>query len=921
MKKIIFILSLLLTINSAFAQRGFSQKFVQNISADEYKGGTQIWDIAVDTKGYVYFATGTSMVVYDGIRWSSYPMHEGSFLRAVSYDSNDGRLYCAGDNFFGYWKINSYGSLDYTPIYVNPDPTQGQIFWKIIIKGDIIYFHTHESVFSYSSTSKLLSEVISNSDVSYIYKVEEQVFVQKNKEIYEIKGNELLSLGIHIEDRVVAISKSGGDLLFILEQSGFFKVEDGSLVPVNKKSNEIFSKLQIFSANRFNDEQLLIGTVLGGAFLVKKDGEIIERYNEESGLLFTTVLSICNDLQNNIWIGLDGGICKLDNNPREKFFDGFNKKIGYAYASLIHDNKLFIGSNKGVFVLSESGNLEIIPGTQGQVWDILLCGEDVIACHDKGLLRITEGGYEKIHDSSWKIYKLREDERFYIVSDKLGFSLFETINGRLSFRNHIENYSGFFNNGLIDKHGYLWINGLDKCVRKLELDNNKRKFIDNRIYPMPEAQKWIGMHIIDGDVIFNSGTECFSYNLGKDSIIRNDYYSQLFQLFFSPSEAIIQVGNLFFNAGSNGIGIVERVNNKFFVKKYIFNGIKEKLLPTAFRRFQKINDSTLALGYNNGVAFYNFQKENIEDNFNLEVVKFEYTIFGKKKLLPINNSGLHNSLPKDAVNVKLHFNGLPDNYFYEYNLDGKKWETTSMKEPLDIPYLKPGKHYVTIKSDLLNIPEQTIYIEVARPFVQTIWFYLILLVATLLLSYAIYKVYIYRLTTIKNKLLKRQQELLERETMRHENEIMALELRETHKKLTNITMSGVGLNNFLNDLEKEIKELGNNSDNPLLKEKIKSVIRAINNHKNSEENWRVFEKYFNNLYDGFFDKLKAAYPSLSNNDLKLCSYIKLGLSTKEIASLLNISPFSVETARHRLRKKMNLETEVSLSDTISKILH
>ena len=88
---------------------------------------------------------------------------------------------------------------------------------------------------------------------------------------------------------------------------------------------------------------------------------------------------------------------------------------------------------------------------------------------------------------------------------------------------------------------------------------------------------------------------------------------------------------------------------------------------------------------------------------------------------------------------------------------------------------------------------------------------------------------------------------------------------------------------------------------------------------NNTDDWHAFEEAFNNADKDFLKKIKAQHPSLTSNDLRLCAYLRLNLSSKEIARLLNISARSVEVKRYRLRKKMNLEHDASLTDYILKI--
>jgi len=93
---------------------------------------------------------------------------------------------------------------------------------------------------------------------------------------------------------------------------------------------------------------------------------------------------------------------------------------------------------------------------------------------------------------------------------------------------------------------------------------------------------------------------------------------------------------------------------------------------------------------------------------------------------------------------------------------------------------------------------------------------------------------------------------------------------------------------------------------------INSVIRTIDKNTDEKETWNLFKEAFENADQDFFKKIQQRHPSLTNNDLKLCAYLRLNLSSKEIAPLLNISVRSVEVKRYRLRKKMELEHDESL---------
>jgi FixJ family two-component response regulator len=125
-------------------------------------------------------------------------------------------------------------------------------------------------------------------------------------------------------------------------------------------------------------------------------------------------------------------------------------------------------------------------------------------------------------------------------------------------------------------------------------------------------------------------------------------------------------------------------------------------------------------------------------------------------------------------------------------------------------------------------------------------------------------------------------------------------------------MSLIKKNEFLNTIKGELQK-ANDPKN------LKNVIKIIDKNLNNTDDWHAFEEAFNNADKDFLKKIKTLHPTLTSNDLKLCAYLRLNLTSKEIAPLLNISSRSVEVKRYRLRKKMDLPHESVLIDYILEI--
>ena len=93
----------------------------------------------------------------------------------------------------------------------------------------------------------------------------------------------------------------------------------------------------------------------------------------------------------------------------------------------------------------------------------------------------------------------------------------------------------------------------------------------------------------------------------------------------------------------------------------------------------------------------------------------------------------------------------------------------------------------------------------------------------------------------------------------------------------------------------------------------------IEKNLNSTKDWDFFKEAFNNADKDFLKRAKKLHPDLTHNNLKFCAYLRLNLTSKEIAPLLNISVKSVEIRRYRLRKKLNLSSKTNLTDYILSI--
>jgi DNA-binding CsgD family transcriptional regulator len=176
-------------------------------------------------------------------------------------------------------------------------------------------------------------------------------------------------------------------------------------------------------------------------------------------------------------------------------------------------------------------------------------------------------------------------------------------------------------------------------------------------------------------------------------------------------------------------------------------------------------------------------------------------------------------------------------------------------------------------------------------------------------------IYFLRKANKRDRQLLRTKEALvsaieEQKLLKEKQMTQDMEFKES--QLSALTLQMVQKSELLQELKEKLEH-----DKALSNDQ--SLNKIINKGLNQDKEWSDFNASFESLNKNFYARLKEAYPEISPNDLKICALIKLNLSIKEMAGILNISPDSVKTARYRLRKKLQLNTEDNLAEFIGSL--
>jgi ligand-binding sensor domain-containing protein len=898
---------------------------IQSYTPQEYNGFNQNWMIDGASNNEILFSNSEGLLVFDGTTWTIYNSPNGTIIRSVK---NIGDLiYTGSQEDFGFWKKLLDGTLKYTSLVdsLGLNIEEDEEFWGIhSLDNWIIFQSLHRFIFLDKNTNDVKYLKIDGTiKVSLV--IENQIYFSLDSGFYKLLNGqpELLINKNKIPSPIVNVFDTKDGLLFLTSSNGFFIQKSIGLLSKISSYLDFNNDLSIFTSLQLNDNSFAIGTVGQGLVLLDSDLKFKNKIDKSNGIINNTVLSIFQDFDNNIWLGLDNGISVININSPFSIFNDDNGDLGTVYASILHEGFLYIGTNQGLFYKRYNSNeqFKLINNTSGQVWSLEKIDETLLCGHDKGTFIIDSSFATKIEGTlgSWTFRKKSKNSKDIIEGSYSGLSILSKINNKWILKNKVSGFdisSRFFelsNNGkIIVSHGY-------KGVYKLTVNSDFTEIIDYELdrdavkggnTSLAKFDNNIFYNFSDGVMKYNSITNVFS----KDTLLSN----------LSSKELLYGIIR---NDKDNKLWLISE-DNIHFVYKDLVTGNKKvnsivfplALRRTVFENISKIDKSNYIIGTNNGYINLNLDEYNIKPPV-VSINKIE-TFKLNENPSPINSNELI-QLNYDSNNVNFYVSVPNYQMFqpvtFEYILEGYLNEWTQAEEASLIAFnnLKPGEYQFKVKArigDLYSKNIESFSFSVERP-----WYLSNFMIANYLLVFAIlffllnrsYEKYYREKEEKMIRINKNKMELIEFERkqalMAVENTKLQTDIESKNRELAVSTMSMIKKNQFLSKIKSDLKKTDSS-------DKIFSVIKMIDRNLNNKDDWKFFEEAFNNADKDFLKKVKSTHPSLTNNDLRLCAYLRLNLSSKDIAPLLNISLSSVEIKRYRLRKKMKLSHGEGLTE-------
>ncbi|MBZ9630861.1 hypothetical protein LB465_08720 [Salegentibacter sp. LM13S] len=898
---------------------------VTNFDPGIYTAGNQNWMMAEASNNHIYVANNLGLLSYNGEHWNLHKVPNASAVRSVLAENE--RIYTGSYMDFGFWKEDDKGELNYTSLtnLSEDEVLDGEQFWHIEALGDYIVFQSLRRLYSYNKETHEINTITASNIISNLFRVENKLYYQVAEDgLYAIDNGviERVIPNATIQDKplVGLFPFEENKMLAVTRDDGLFTIEGDNWQPYVFEDYPLDES--IFTAKLLEDQTLVLGSIGNGLHV----------YNLETSLNYqllqpvinnNTVLSIMEDKAGNIWGGLDNGLVLINRKSPFRLFTDIYGKVGTVYCSYQFNDDLYLGTNQGLYIRNENlQEYEFISGTSGQVWSINEINGKLYAGHDRGVFAIENNTASHIFDGPG-VWEIKAFKNGLLQGHYDGLSFWEDDN----FENdpqYLENWDLSSRNLVVENDSTIWIGHDHKGIYKLKIDSEVSGVQSEQNYSV-SYQGGMGLKVFqfNDSIYYSTEDEIYKYDPSEDEFHQNNDLNNLIEEPRITGISKVLPDNTWWSFGRDNLIYVTRdaFQDRLSVKSAAIP-LEYRSIAKGFENISLIGEREYLVGSNLGYTMFSTPLD-FPDMEDLSINKVSTAALEEDfKSHKLNFDQLE--LPNSVNNIHFEFS-IPAysklaKPVYSYRIKGfsQGWSEWQPNGNATFENMPSGDYVFEVRGKYDNeISETASYaFSIALPWYATTTAIIIYILLFSLLIFVLHKIYTGYYRKQRDRLMERNRKKLEIKQLESQQEIITLQnqklesdMASKNRELAASTMNLIKKNEFLNELKNKLTSANGEAD-------IQKVISVINRNIAEKDNWKLFKEAFDNADKDFLQSVKEKHPNLTSNDLKLCAYLRLNLSSKEIAPLLNISVRSVEIKRYRLRKKMELDHDQGLVEYI-----
>ncbi len=955
MKQLILLFCLPLSV---FSQNTIGLPDIVNYTKQSYGAGLQNWDFKQDKNGILYIANNEGLLSFDGKYWNLYNLPNKTIVRSVEIGL-DNKIYVGGQDELGYFIPARNGRLQYhslTQFIAKKDKSFGDV-WDIVSINKDVFFRSNNKIFKFNSEA--VSAYDAPSEWTYLGSCNDRLYAHDYKSGLMLFENDVWSPlpfknELPLNDPVTGILSIRKDsaLITTLKNGMFFLTKTG-LSKLQSPNNLLFENDRIYAAAIVNVDWIALATNNNGIYITDLKGDIIQRFSKTEGLQNNNVLSIFLDRQRNLWLGLDNGIDMVAYNSAIKEIKPLLKD-GSGYTALINNNRLFLGTSTGLYsvllqdmadISFSKGNFVPVNNTKGQTWGLAKINNQVLMGHHEGAFEITGNEAKPISSGTgfWNFVPLSGTfpSSQILAGNYKGLTLFDYINQKFVQPIQIPGFTESSRFISIDNDDDIWVSHPYHGVFRIT-KNTAGRYITSAYSVKNGLPSTLNNHIykIKNEVVLATEKGVFNYNRQNDRFEQSAFYGKLLgnqSIRYIKEDA---AGNIWF-VHEKTLGVID-LSGKEPVTIYVTE-LTNKIL-SGFEFMYPVDENNIFLGAEKGFFHINYEKYKknvpgmqVQIRTARIINKTDSLLFGgyfkNVNELQIQDADAVPEINNDWKTIRFEYAsalfGYQANLEYSFRLKGydenwSAWDKRTEKEYTNLP---AGKYSfeVKVRNNLGNESAPANFsFRILPPWYRTIWANLLYL---FLIAVILYFLYGWQQKKFKQQQTKYEEEqkkivyIHDLELNKTENELVALrnekleaDINFKNSELAASAMHLVKKGELLTKIKGELAHVMKGFDNPQAVMELKKMIKSLSEDDNMDKEWEKFAKHFDKVHSDFVVSLKEKHPTITGNELKLCAYLRMNLSTKEIAQLMNISIRGVEISRYRLRKKLQLSTEINFFD-------
>lgn len=921
----------------------------------DFNSDPQFWTMCQDNHGIYYFGNNEGVLIFDGERWQKVKLPNSSSVRTLKLSST-GEVYAGGYNELGTIRRDNEGKFSYHSLLevLRPEDRNLENIWQIHEAQGYMIFRSAKKLIALANNKAIT--IPTEGTFWYCNVIHNKLYVHDHEGIkhFDLKSMEFRAIitneAYHVEPLLALLGTADENILLLLTKPGSIYRMD-----VNRKTIALHRKLLppnssnlLLSAIQTKDGSYYIGT-LSSQVLVLDSLQIVQPNQTFNDLQDNTVLNLFEDQKGNIWTLLNNGIDCIDvGAPITTVFEQ-----AAVFDVLQVSNTFYIATNQGVMKSKgtslnlSSASFTKVSGLEGQAWTLHYFNNRIVCSHDRGLFEIIGNSSKRIGDATgiWKVIPIRGRQDLFFACNYESIYLLSASTDGFQFQQKLEGFNESSRDILQgDEPGVFWICHGYKGVFKIKVNESYTRVISLEHFkgdhglPSPfniNVFRW------QRDIVFTTNAGIYTFDSKKSRFVEHQRLTSLFGRDKNVRKLLESQDKTWF-VHDDEAGYFETKTADATLEKGLFLSLKGSF-NQGMECLAPIANNQILIGTIDGLYAFNLSYNEAAAPEKLLITRVvanngDEVVHGKV----VANPQKPFTLDSQWRNLRFDFAapGFKDRMHvqYRYRLDPldndwSEWQETPYKE---MSYLHTGKHtlHAQARSLLGEVSDEVIYsFQVLPAWYQTNTAYVLYFFVVLTTSIAGWRLIKHKIEHERQKTqeeeakkrkvleLEIQQIKLQREKEEIEKDKELLEEDVIHKskELANYTMLLVRKRELLSELNESLKELKDHLRNDTSRQLVRDLTRKINSNLENEEHLQVFEANFERVHHEFFNKLKATFSDLSTKELQLCAFVRMNLTNKEIASILNISVRGVETARYRLRKRLGISHEQDMAAFLEKL--